>query len=365
MNISVNSISVVIPTRNRPTSLLRTLRSLEVLKESVVPWEVIVVDNSAPGYSCEELISKFSKVYRGPAQIRFCKEDTPGLLSGRHRGFYEANGDVVAYVDDDVVFTSQWLEGILDGFSDQSVALCGGPTTPLFLSPPPAWLDSFWCKRDSLLSYLPELSLTQTTFPCILEVEPNYIFGLNFVIRKNILREAGGFHPDCVPAELQHFQGDGETGLAKKIQHLGYKAIYHHKIHLLHQIDANRLKVEYFQNRYFYQGVCDSYTRLRGDERVFDRKVEDSSPMPGLGLSILRRLKKSFLRRKDIQLDPTEAALVKQKCIAAYQRGYSFHQECARRSERLRKWIKRGDYFEYTYPSLEEDIQLPMRIPVE
>lgn len=49
-------------------------------------------------------------------------------------------------------------------------------------------------------------------------IDPNYIWGLNFSIRKQTMYDCGGFHPDLVPAYLQCWQGDGETGLTKKIK---------------------------------------------------------------------------------------------------------------------------------------------------
>jgi glycosyltransferase involved in cell wall biosynthesis len=325
--------------------------------------ELIIVDNSPSINSCRDLFAEFQAQFSTSANVRYCLEQTPGLLSGRHRGLQEAKGEIIAYVDDDVVFTPDWIEGILECFSDPNVALCGGPTTPLFFASPPAWLSSFWCKHNEVLSYLPELSLTQTSYPCILEVEPQYVFGLNFIIRKKVLKEAKGFHPDCVPPEFQHFQADGETGLAKKIQELGYKTVYHHKIHLMHQIEANRLTVEYFENRYFYQGVCDSYSEIRknGGHSPTQAVTLRSRNLP-LPLKIARRLKNALLP-KATRPECNESDTVKQRCNSAYKRGYNFHQECARRSPKLREWITKEDYFDFTYPELESYFELPPRNP--
>jgi GT2 family glycosyltransferase len=51
---------------------------------------------------------------------------------------------------------------------------------------------------------------------------------------KDTLFALSGFHPDCVPANLQQFQGDGETGLSIKAREKGYRAIYQPKA-LLHK----------------------------------------------------------------------------------------------------------------------------------
>jgi glucosyl-dolichyl phosphate glucuronosyltransferase len=363
MSTFANGISIVVPTRNRSDSLKRTLESVTFLNDQLVPLELIIVDNSAASSTLFGLVAEFRRTYHGKVQIRVLEEKTPGLLSGRHRGLKEAKGDIIAYIDDDIVFTSNWLEGIVSAFSNADVALCGGPTTPLFLAHPPDWLNSFWCKPYRLLNILPELSLSTANYPCILEIDPQFIFGLNFIIRKNVLLAAGGFHPDCVPGEYQHFQGDGETGLGKKIQQLGLKAIYHHEVHLHHQVEANRLTVEYFENRYFYQGVCDSYTSIRKEGHPSKATNNDFQiNRPSLLRRAFRRVR-SLSRRHPSISQPNEETIVKGRCQSAYKRGFEFHQECARRSRRLREWITRPDYFDYSYPTLEEDYISPMREP--
>lgn len=94
-------------------------------------------------------------------------------------------------------------------------------------------------------------------------IHPNYIFGLNFSIRKSTMLEMRGFHPDNVPSVFQMWQGDGETGLTMKILRAGRRADYIQKAKLFHQCFPERLTIEYFLKRAYYQGVCNSFTTLR------------------------------------------------------------------------------------------------------
>jgi glycosyltransferase involved in cell wall biosynthesis len=362
MSNQVNGLSIIIPTRNRAQSLLRTLKSLDLINDRLIPIELLIIDNSEPKNACYDLFTKLKSSYTGRVNIRFFAEDTPGLLPGRHRGFLESNYDTLAFIDDDIVFNPRWIEGILEAFSHDSVALCGGPTLPIFFATPPRWIENFWCNENPLISFLPELSLTIPKSACIIEIDPRFIFGLNFIIRRDVLQTAGGFHPDCVPGEYQHFQGDGETGLSQKIQKLGLRTIYHHEVRLLHQIDANRLTIEYFENRHFYQGVCDSYTSIRTAGGLPEANQNSTGSIsPNLLDRVLRRIQMAHNRMKQQSSPPTEDVIVKRRCQAAYQRGFAFHQECARRSKRLREWILRRDYFDYSYPTLEEDYVPPKR----
>src|SRR5207237_2704434 len=98
--------------------------------------------------------------------------------------------------------------------------------------------------------------------------DPLYIWGLNFSIRKAVFECCGGFHPDCIPAALQRYQGDGETGLALKVKAAGFRAYYHPGVAVKHVIPATRMTLESFERRGFYQGVSDSYAEIRRERRV-------------------------------------------------------------------------------------------------
>jgi hypothetical protein len=38
-------------------------------------------------------------------------------------------------------------------------------------------------------------------------VDANYVWGLNLAIKRDTLFKLGGFHPDCIPLELQPMSG--------------------------------------------------------------------------------------------------------------------------------------------------------------
>ena len=73
---------------------------------------------------------------------------------------------------------------------------------------------------------------------------------------------------NSVPKALQRFQGDGESGLSCKLRAAGFKAVYHPCAAVQHEVPAARLTEEYFEQRTYYQGVCDSYARIRADRKV-------------------------------------------------------------------------------------------------
>jgi hypothetical protein len=88
----------------------------------------------------------------------------------------------------------------------------------------PTWVESFWSTTPYGGRMCGFLSLLDLGGDAI-EIHPNYIWGLNFAIQRRALFDLGGFHPDCIPDALRHFQGNGETGLTMVLAQ-GYKAVF-------------------------------------------------------------------------------------------------------------------------------------------
>jgi glycosyltransferase involved in cell wall biosynthesis len=87
-------VSVVIPTRNRSALLATTLRS--VLRQQQVDLEVIVVDEA----STDDTQAVLGAI--GDSRIRVIRHDAPRwLAAARNSGAAEAQGDWLAFLDDD------------------------------------------------------------------------------------------------------------------------------------------------------------------------------------------------------------------------------------------------------------------------
>jgi glucosyl-dolichyl phosphate glucuronosyltransferase len=251
--------SIIVPTCNRAASLARTLQSL-CAQRVQADYQILVVDN---GPTDETRRVAQEAIAAHPQQmIHYIQEPIPGLLSGRHRGALEAKSDLLIFVDDDIEPEPGWLAAFLDSFRDPTVQLVGGPSLPSYEGQPPDWLGKFWIETPSggkICTWLSLIDLGDRE----MVVDPTFVLGLNLGIRRSALLAAGGFHPDCIPDHLLHWQGDGETGLALKLRKLGFLAVYQPRALVRHRISPSRLSVEHFERRGYYQGVCDSYTKIR------------------------------------------------------------------------------------------------------
>jgi glycosyltransferase involved in cell wall biosynthesis len=120
-------VSVAICTRERPAELARCLTS--VLASSEAPYEIIVVDNAPSSGSTREVVNQF-------AGVRYQCEPQQGLSAARNTALAVANGDVVAFADDDVTVHSDWVWRIRRAFEDPKVMLVTGLVLPGELQTP-------------------------------------------------------------------------------------------------------------------------------------------------------------------------------------------------------------------------------------
>ena len=331
-------ISIIIPTLNRANTLRQTLDSI-FRQPDLTNVEVIVVDNGSIDVTAE-LCRGFIDDQKLPLQYYYDAE--PGLLTGRHLGASVAKGKILCFIDDDVKLSTTWLDGVRDVFSDAAVQLATGPSVPNYEVTPPGWLQFFWkdvnggksCEWLSLIDLGDEKK----------EIHATSIWGLNFCIRKETFSTLGGFHPDNIPPQFQMFQGDGETGLTLKASALNYKSIYHPAIKVSHLISPERLQIEYFKQRAFYQGVCNSFTSLRNKNLAM---IEDSNIIKLKKL--LTPIKKSIadLGKKKI---PPEVKELIEMLKREEQKGFQFHQDAFQNNPKVKAWVLKEDYWDYKLP---------------
>lgn len=308
--------------------LRRVLDSLLVQTYPADFFEVIVVDNG----SKDETAAVFAKFSKQFPNTRYYFDDRPGLHIGRHVGLNQGRGEILVYTDDDIRAFPSWLAGIAESFEDSQVALVGGKILPEFEIEPPNWVETLWEKTSSgkILTCFSLLDFGEK----IQEILPIYVFGCNFSIRKSILEDLNGFHPDGMPEDLVLWRGDGETAVAKAVQERGYKIIYNPKASVFHAVMKNRMTTGYLYSRAFAGGVSWSYTDIRryGAPRdsAFIEKIKYQgkkllayvSCLPAKYFDVMYAIKKGHLD------------------------GYYLHSTTARKDPRLMKWITKPNYLE-------------------
>lgn len=334
-------LSVIIPTRNRAALLEKALTSILTQTLSPEHFEVIVVDNGSTDNTTAVVNSFKSRL----KNIRCFLEHQPGLHAGRHKGLAEAESNLLVYADDDIEAFPTWLQAIQDSFGDEEVVVVGGKCVPRFESEPPDWLNAMWLPNASgehVLGYLSLIDMGDDIKP----VNPDHIFGCNFAVRRSVLLEAGGFHPDSMPQDLMRFRGDGETCVSRYIQTSGYKALYNPWASVYHWVPASRMTAEYFLRRAYSQGVSDSYTAIRYANGI-DSQHETKTGIQYFYQQLFRKYLSWIMGSV---LPMTKGAVLHRNLRTSYQTGYAYHQNQVRESSELLAWVLKPDYFDCRLP---------------
>jgi glycosyltransferase involved in cell wall biosynthesis len=318
-------LSVIIPTRNRANCLKNALDSILNQDFHSDDNEIIVVDNASTDET-KEVVESFCKRYN--KNVRYFYEEEPGLHNGRHRGAKEALGSILAYIDDDVIVSETWLEGIQESFVNSKVGIVTGNILPFFVERPPKWLNAYWQKlpEGEALGWLSLFHGGDTKR----YIESDYVCGCNFAIKKELLLRCKGFHPDSMPAELIKYRGDGETALVRKIRALDYKILFNPKLSIFHVIDKHRLKVKYLYKRAFLQGISYSYIQVRVRKNRF-------LIIPSFFLRMLRIYFSLIIDFK--HLHPTKIIL-----WLYYAGGFFYHQKHIFFDKNMLSWVLKDSY---------------------
>ena len=331
-------LSVIIPTRNRNALLRQTLESVVAQTFDKSLFEVIVIDNGSTD-DTKACVESFKKQL---PHIRYHYDARPGLHVGRHDGYHLAQSDILVYADDDIIAFPTWLEAIHENFKNPDVVLVGGKDLPKYEVQPPFWILEKWYELSPEGHSFFELSLIDLGDQPK-PISPINVFGCNYAVRKSLITETKGFHPDGMPFECIYLRGEGETYVSRYIEEHKYVTMYDPRASVYHVVTKERLTVDYFKKRMFCHGVEKSYVDLR-------KRALSLTKTPKHGRKIRRWLynlchNNFFQKIKTIYLERNMTDLEKE-LQKSYRIGYAYHQEMYRRDQKVREWVERPNYLE-------------------
>jgi glycosyltransferase involved in cell wall biosynthesis len=176
-NISMETVSVVIPAHNEETYIASCLTSL-VNQHTSYPFEVIVVDNNSTDNTVNVVKSFEKKLH-----IKIVSEKRKGRGPARFAGFHIAKGDIIFSTDADCIIPSDWIEKTVKAF--------GNDTTMIAATGIGKTVDNGWFGN---LFYLLFWNLLAIYFDKLIRGHW-WLAGYNFAIRKEFYKKSGGFDP--------------------------------------------------------------------------------------------------------------------------------------------------------------------------
>ena len=114
----MDKVSVIIPTKDRVDDVITCLESL--LVQTVPPDEILIVDGS----DTEKLNSEIKLRFTENARIKYVRSK-PGLTHQRNVGINASSGNIIVFVDDDVVLDKDCLKEIMHVFDNYPTNIGG------------------------------------------------------------------------------------------------------------------------------------------------------------------------------------------------------------------------------------------------
>lgn len=242
-------LSVVICTYNRGKSLEKCLSSLN--RQGFSNFEVVIVDGGSTDKTYK-IISQYSK----QLTIRKIVDRSKELARVRDRGWREAKGEFVAWIDDDVFVSENWAESMVEIFNkNPDVGGISGPTIVREELLKNRDVFSFYGKRGVLglvgkfwSSFFLEGKKYEvgkllksgawtpgSNFPTSLKIkglkDVDYLEACNMTLRKDLVAKVSGFD--------YGYRGIAEwceLDLAIRIKGQGYRLVFSSQVRVDHNI---------------------------------------------------------------------------------------------------------------------------------
>ena len=170
-------VSVIIPVKNEAKRIVACLESLIAVNYPKDRYEIILVDNGSTDETGQVGKSYGAKVFVHPELT----------ISGlRNAGASVAHGNLLAFIDADVVVYKEWLAAAMMCLNRNGGAECVGS----FPLPPEefGWVAKTW-------------SSLQSPGGSEQEFEVSWLPSMNMIVRKEAFERAGGFNSNLVTCE--------------------------------------------------------------------------------------------------------------------------------------------------------------------
>ncbi|AKG22498.1 glycosyltransferase family 2 protein [Calothrix sp. 336/3] len=240
-------ISAIICTHNRDTYLGAAIDSL-LAQDFAAGFEVIVVDNGSSDRTRQVVESRLSN-----PKLKYIYEPVLGLSVARNAGAQAAQGDILAYLDDDAVASPQWLRVLYNAYEQNAqLAIAGGKVTLIFPEgvSPPRWLSQGLAAN--LGAY--DLGATQV----YIENPGLTPRGLNYSIRRCFLADIGGFDPNLGRVG-KNLLSNEELQMTELALQRGWQVAYIPEAIAAHNVPLERLQRSWYFNRGWWQGISECY----------------------------------------------------------------------------------------------------------
>ena len=232
------SVVVCAYTERRWDDLIAAIESLQ--SQTLPPRDIILVVDHNPA-----LLTRAREQFQGLNLIENCL--ARGLSGARNSGIKVAQGNIIAFMDEDAEAAPDWLENLAAHYADADVMGVGGSIAPLWLAGKPCWFpDEFNWVVGCTYKGMPE----QPAFV-------RNLIGCNMSLRRTVFDNVGGFRTGRIGTLSIGLENDDTEMCIRALQalpNLGFLFDPNTRV-INHRVPATRRSFRYFATRCFSEGM--------------------------------------------------------------------------------------------------------------
>src|SRR6266478_8387653 len=254
LNIMATKLSIIISTRNRAALVQRLLESMkELVGLNRSQPQIIVGDNNSQDETWE-LLNKIARNF--PVPLMLLKVKKLGKSAVMNEASRLAHGEVIAFLDDDVVVQENWLSAVEQFFQKHEYHAAQGVI-----------------RIRPLGAHNPEIHTLINRYRTIPNIDfgpdikhSHSLDGANFAVSRQALNRVGAFDERLGPGA----SGTSEdVDFARRLRQEGFRIGYMREAIVYHSVDPRRLTEDYFRAHHKRQGHSRVLMNDKGIGRIF------------------------------------------------------------------------------------------------
>ena len=251
-------LSIIICTYNRAQFLPEALNSLKEQTLDKSRFEVILINNNST--DATEAISKKFEKHTPEINFQYHIESSQGLSFARNKGIEVAQGNIIAFIDDDAIAEPDYAENILKTIEgNPEFTGFGGKVIPIYPDgKEPAWMSKY------IQGVVSKVDYGEKTGPFD---KKKYPVGCNMIFRREVFDELGAFN-----VNLKYRSDDKYIFL--KLRNHNKKILYTPSVVVHHNIDASRLTHEFIVKLCIQIGATEKIRLRESKTGLFSKFME-------------------------------------------------------------------------------------------
>lgn len=236
-------VSIIIPSFSPESYQNLTDAINSLLAQSYAEIEVVVVIHTN-----QRLYDRIAELYSSQKKVKLIfNEVSLGAYAARNVGVKAAQGDILAFLDDDAVADEKWVETLVNTYKELDAVAVGGKILPVWLPMRPDYFpeELYWL-----------VGVTHKGFAEDKLAEVRNVFGPNMSFKREVFEQAGFFNESLGFASkgTSYIQaGEAEFSL-RMTSKFGVGVIYNPGAIVHHKIPVSKARLRLLLKRSFYQG---------------------------------------------------------------------------------------------------------------